>query len=247
MHLEEGLEEGDVDRWAQAASVLHSNGDAMDIAVKDHRIVGVRGRAGDRVNHGRLDPKDLCHLRTRTRPGHVDTKPIDPGTVAAMSIPFITVRHPRSHDIVDDPVEVAGVGTGFEGTLSARLRNAAGQELAEKSFQAGGTGIWGNFFFRIDVPGVPSRARGTLEVFEVSAEDGSELHKRVIPILFGRALVDPFLGFAVHTVRVGETLSGIANEVYGDPAKFRTIFAANREVLDDPDVIVPGQVLRIPQ
>jgi hypothetical protein len=59
MHLEEGLEEGDVDRWAQAASVLHSNGDAMDIAVKDHRIVGVRGRAGDRVNHGRLDRR-IC-------------------------------------------------------------------------------------------------------------------------------------------------------------------------------------------
>jgi len=59
MQLEEGLEEGDVERWAQAASVLHSNGDAMDIAVKGDRIVGVRGRAVDRINHGRLDPKDL--------------------------------------------------------------------------------------------------------------------------------------------------------------------------------------------
>jgi nucleoid-associated protein YgaU len=164
-----------------------------------------------------------------------------------MSIPFISVRHPRAHDIVDDPVEVSGVGTGFEATLNARLRNAAGQEIAEKSFQAGGTGIWGNFFFRIDVPDVPSRARGTLEVFEVSAEDGSELHKRVIPILFGRALVDPFQGFSVYTVRSGDTLSAIADEFYGDPAKFRIIFAANREVVDDPDVIVPGQVLRIPQ
>jgi anaerobic selenocysteine-containing dehydrogenase len=47
------------DRWVQSASVLHSNGDAMDIGVKDGRIVGVRGRAVDRVNRGRLDPKDL--------------------------------------------------------------------------------------------------------------------------------------------------------------------------------------------
>ncbi len=31
----------------------------MDIAVRDERIVGVRGRAEDRVNHGRLGPKDL--------------------------------------------------------------------------------------------------------------------------------------------------------------------------------------------
>ena len=57
--LEEGVSEGDVDRWVQAASILHSNGDALDIAVGDDRIVGVRGRAADRVNRGRLDPKDL--------------------------------------------------------------------------------------------------------------------------------------------------------------------------------------------
>lgn len=43
----------------QSASLLHSNGDGLDIAVKGGRIVGVRGRAVDRVNHGRVDPKDL--------------------------------------------------------------------------------------------------------------------------------------------------------------------------------------------
>lgn len=58
-HLAQGVDPDDVDRWVQSASILHSNGDAMDIAVKDERIVGVRGRAVDRVNHGRLDPKDL--------------------------------------------------------------------------------------------------------------------------------------------------------------------------------------------
>src|SRR5829696_8708289 len=58
-YLEEGVEPGDVDRWVQSASVLHSNGDAFDIAVRDGRIVGVRGRASDRVNRGRLDPKDV--------------------------------------------------------------------------------------------------------------------------------------------------------------------------------------------
>ncbi|MGY2873861.1 anaerobic selenocysteine-containing dehydrogenase [Marmoricola sp. URHA0025 HA25] len=57
--LAEGLTEQDVDRWVPSASLLHSNGDAMDIAVKDGRIAGVRGRAQDRVNHGRLGPKDL--------------------------------------------------------------------------------------------------------------------------------------------------------------------------------------------
>lgn len=59
MHLDEGLTEDDIEHWIQSASILHSNGDALDIAVKDERIVGVRGRAVDRVNRGRLDTKDV--------------------------------------------------------------------------------------------------------------------------------------------------------------------------------------------
>jgi hypothetical protein len=40
--LEPGIDSDQVDAWVQSASVLHSNGDAMDIAVRDGRIVGVR-------------------------------------------------------------------------------------------------------------------------------------------------------------------------------------------------------------
>nr|WBO82057.1 nitrate reductase [Streptomyces sp. SBE_14.2] len=58
-HLADGVRPDQVEHWVRSASVLHSNGDALDIAVRDGRIVGVRGRAEDRVNHGRLDPKDL--------------------------------------------------------------------------------------------------------------------------------------------------------------------------------------------
>ena len=58
-YLADGLSAGEVDEWVQSATILHSNGDGLDIAVKDGRIVGVRGRAEDRVNHGRLGPKDL--------------------------------------------------------------------------------------------------------------------------------------------------------------------------------------------
>jgi anaerobic selenocysteine-containing dehydrogenase len=58
-YLAEGVSPDQVQEWVQSAAVLHSNGDGLDIAVRDGRIVGVRGRAVDRVNHGRLDPKDL--------------------------------------------------------------------------------------------------------------------------------------------------------------------------------------------
>ncbi|TQM79363.1 anaerobic selenocysteine-containing dehydrogenase [Saccharothrix saharensis] len=59
LHLDTGLIESDVDRWVPSACVLCSNGCGCDIAVKDGRVVGVRGRAGDVVNHGRLGPKGL--------------------------------------------------------------------------------------------------------------------------------------------------------------------------------------------
>jgi ferredoxin-nitrate reductase len=45
--------------WTQSACVLCSNGCRLDIAVRDGRMVGVCGRADDRVNHGRLGPKGL--------------------------------------------------------------------------------------------------------------------------------------------------------------------------------------------
>src|SRR5690242_20578397 len=72
-HLAEGVAPADVERWVPSASVLHSNGDALDIAVAGGRIVGVRGRAGDRVNRGRLDPKDLFGWQAKASPDRLTT------------------------------------------------------------------------------------------------------------------------------------------------------------------------------
>ena len=47
------------EHWVRSACVLCSAGCGLDIGVKDGRIVGVRGRPDDRVNHGRLGPKGL--------------------------------------------------------------------------------------------------------------------------------------------------------------------------------------------
>jgi anaerobic selenocysteine-containing dehydrogenase len=73
MQLAEGLAENDVERWVPTASLLHSNGDAMDIAVQGGRIVGVRGRADDRVNHGRVDIKDLNGWHANNSPDRLTT------------------------------------------------------------------------------------------------------------------------------------------------------------------------------
>lgn len=49
-----------------------------------------------------------------------------------------------------------------------------------------------------------------------------------------------------HEVKKGDTLSKIAKEVYGDPMKYPVIFEANKPMLEHPDKIYPGQILRIP-
>ena len=49
-----------------------------------------------------------------------------------------------------------------------------------------------------------------------------------------------------YTVKKGDYLSKIAKEMYGDANKYMVIFEANKPMLKDPDLIYPGQVLRIP-
>ena len=50
-----------------------------------------------------------------------------------------------------------------------------------------------------------------------------------------------------YTVVRGDTLSKIAKSFYGNASKYPVIFEANREVIKDPNLIYPGQKLRIPK
>ncbi len=49
-----------------------------------------------------------------------------------------------------------------------------------------------------------------------------------------------------YTVKKGDYLSKISKEVYGNATKYNIIFEANKPMLKNPDLIYPGQVLRIP-
>jgi anaerobic selenocysteine-containing dehydrogenase len=71
-HLADGARP---ERWVATASLLHSHGDAIDVAVEGGRIVGVRGRAGSRVNRGRLGPKDMYGWQANHAPDRL-TRPL---------------------------------------------------------------------------------------------------------------------------------------------------------------------------
>jgi anaerobic selenocysteine-containing dehydrogenase len=73
-YLAGGVDEDEVE-WFASASILHSNGDEIDIAVRDGRIVGVRGDRRSRVNRGRLGPKDLFGWQANASPDRL-TRPL---------------------------------------------------------------------------------------------------------------------------------------------------------------------------
>jgi nucleoid-associated protein YgaU len=49
-----------------------------------------------------------------------------------------------------------------------------------------------------------------------------------------------------YTVKAGDSLSKIAKHHYGDAGKWHAIFEANRDLIKNPDLIYPGQVLKLP-
>ncbi len=48
-----------------------------------------------------------------------------------------------------------------------------------------------------------------------------------------------------YRVKKGDWLYKIARKFYGDAMKFKDIFLANQDTIEDPDIINPGQVLKI--
>lgn len=50
----------------------------------------------------------------------------------------------------------------------------------------------------------------------------------------------------IYVVKAGDSLSKIAKEFYGDAKRWKEIYEANKDKIKNPDVIHPGQELRIP-
>ncbi len=103
--------------------------------------------------------------------------------------------------------------------------------------------------FHVDIDG------GTVLVF---GEVDSQANKEKVILTVGNVedveFVDDRMTVAVpepeadfYEVKKGDSLSKIAKQYYGNAMKYPVIFEANKPMLKDPDLIYPGQVLRIPK
>jgi nucleoid-associated protein YgaU len=159
--------------------------------------------------------------------------------------PLLHVQQPEPFDIVGDPVHIAGVGIGFEANLGVVIRDAAGTVVLNTFLTTAGGDVLSSFQTAVDLPAVPATPNGFVEVVDRGGAD-LPVSLVVVPVVFGTSLVPGYRGFQLRLVVPGDTLSGIAQEFYGNGAFFGRIFEANRNQIGDPNLIFPGQTLRIP-
>ena len=156
---------------------------------------------------------------------HLGRKVFDTDAEAADAI--------RAHLVAADPgVDTLGVGFD-EGTVTLTGR-AFDQAAKEKAILLAGN-IEG--VERVDATGISVIPSVTPEQRErLAATTAAGAAARPTPEAPTR----------VYVVEKGDTLYGIAGKFYGNGMKYPQLFEANREVIQDPDRIYPGQSIRIP-
>lgn len=95
----------------------------------------------------------------------------------------ILVDSPWPGDGVASPVEIMGEAIAFEGIVSIRIKDSTGHTLVDTTIQTQSGNERSPFDSKITFNN-PATSKGTLEVFTVSAKDGTEQDKVTVPITF---------------------------------------------------------------
>lgn len=161
----------------------------------------------------------------------------------------VRLRQPARDDLVGDRLLVAGLGSGFEGTIGIRVLGPGGRVVGEDSAQssAGGIGV-GEFSARVRITRPPrAGTRLTVQVFGDNPAGPGEgpspgFDLREVEVIF----FPDIRGFLLYRVVRGDTLTSIVRDLRPfTRTSVAQIVAANPRI-EDPDVITVGQRLRVP-
>lgn len=157
----------------------------------------------------------------------------------------IDIQQPQPFDLVGQTILIAGNAVGFEAHLTVRVSD--GHDEVVGAATAGSTAIRQ---FQASIA-IPANVGFTLDrVFVTLADDsgGGEAPDptAIVPVLYGPLILPGYTGYREHTVASGETLTGIAQQHYGN-ADWQPILRANQHIIANPDLIFPGQILRVPR
>lgn len=103
----------------------------------------------------------------------------------------IEVFSPLGNGLYHSPIEVVGFSQTFEGNVNLRLTDDGGNVLAERSTIGGSVDGFAFFHSYLRFT-VTEPITGLLEIFETSAQDGSEINTVAIPVtlLPGQRVID---------------------------------------------------------
>ena len=96
---------------------------------------------------------------------------------------FIKVTSPKINEQIKSPAKISGQAAVFEAQFNARIKDNSGLILAEAQLRTQEGQTMSPFSAKIKYK-KPSRREGVVEVFDISAKDGSEINKVSIPVVF---------------------------------------------------------------
>lgn len=122
--------------------------------------------------------------------------------IKILKMPNIIVFAPKSNDEIGLPLVIDGAARVFESTFAYRLKDSNGAILVENSAMANApdAGQFGLFHVEASYP-EPKGTIGTVEVFEYSAKDGSEINKVIVPVRFKKVESMTVKAFFGNTVK----------------------------------------------
>ena len=139
---------------------------------------------------GDEDPTVIGTTPSTTAPPTSTSEPSDP-PVDPVPLDPIEVTQPARGATVTSPVTISGTADVFEATVSIRIVDAVNNVIAETFATATcGSGCRGDY--SIEVPySVNTEQPGEIQVFEVSAEDGSRVSTVRVPVTLAPGPEDP--------------------------------------------------------
>ncbi len=114
------------------------------------------------------------------------TVSVVPTSTPEETVGNIHVFSPKPGDEIGLPVIIQGEARTFERHFSYRVINAKGTVLVEGAAMSSGKvdiGQFDPFTVSVNYPD-PKTASGSIEVFEYSARDGSEINNVIVPVMF---------------------------------------------------------------
>jgi len=129
--------------------------------------------------------RSIAHAPSTTPTSTTSTTPAQSTSSSQVQGGNIIVSAPSPDQKITSPANISGQARVFENVVSYRVVDSSGKILASgnTTAKASKTGDYSDFSISVTFP-TPTTSDGKVEVYQVSAKDGSEIDKVSIPVKF---------------------------------------------------------------